>query len=219
MVRKAIQQVISNEGFNLPSESSKNARKSAERLLEWSSDPESSCLFGSFASELVMQLETYFGSQQSLQHRREKMWEKLFKLHSSPSFKSKWSSFLLESISTSACPIFNQYVVDRVFDGLIKQHYKLDKLEKMSVEVKLTYEEQNALRYTCGYVTRALIKKLKRSAHPLKEEMVCCLVELNEPEEDSDHGSEDWIKRIDRGGMTHVGNMTFGVFQSMELVI
>ena len=80
--------------------------------------------------------------------------------------------------------MFYQYVIDRVFDGLIKQHYKLDKLEKMSVEVKLTYEEQNALRYTCGYVTRALIKKLKHSAHPLKEEMVCCLVELNEPEED-----------------------------------
>ena len=57
--------------------------------------------------------------------------------------------------------------------------------------------------YTCGYVTRALIKKLKRSAHPLKEEMVCCLVELNEPEEDTEHGSEDWIKRIDRGGLTH----------------
>ena len=112
---------------------------------------------------------------------------------------------------------FYQYVVDRVFDGLIKQHYKLDKLEKMSVEVKLTYEEQNALRYTCGYVTRALIK---RSAHPLKEEMVCCLVELNEPEEDTEHGSEDWIKRyVDRGGLTHVGNMTFGVFQSMELVV
>ena len=86
----------------------------------------------------------------------------------------------------------------------------------MSVEVKLTYEEQNALRYTCGYVTRALIK---RSAHPLKEEMVCCLVELNEPEEDTEHGSEDWIKRIDRGGLTHVGNMTFGMFQSMELVV
>ena len=87
VVRKVIQQVITDEGFNLPSENlQKNARKSAERLLEWSSDPESSCLFGSFASELVMQLETCFESHQSLQRRRE-MWEKLFKLCSSPSFK------------------------------------------------------------------------------------------------------------------------------------
>ena len=97
VVRKAIQLVITDESFNLPSESSKYVRKSAERLLEWSSDPESSCLFGSFASELVMQLETCFGSHQSLQRRWEKMWEKLFKLHSSPSFKSKWSSFFVEA--------------------------------------------------------------------------------------------------------------------------
>ena len=62
----------------------------------------------------------------------------------------------------------------------------------MSVEVKLTYEKQNAFRYTCGCITRALIKKLKRSAHPLKEEMVCCLVELNEPEED-----RAWVRGLD----------------------
>ena len=146
------------------------------------------------------------------------MWEKLFKLRSSPSFKAKWSSFLLESIDVPACPIFFQYIVDRLFDSLIKRHYKLNIVEEKNPEVELTYEEQNALRYTAGYVIKSLIGKLKRSAHPLKEEMVCCLLELNQTEEDTD-GSEDWTKTMDRGGLTHVGNMTFGIFQSIELVV
>ena len=52
--------------------------------------------------------------------------------------------------------------------------------------------------YTAGVVTRALIKNLKRSAHPLKEEMVCCLLELQE--DVSEHESQDWMRAIDRGG-------------------
>ena len=91
-------------------------------------------------------------------------------------------------------------------------------VEEKNPEVELTYEEQNALRYTAGYVIKSLSGKLKRSAHPLKEEKVCCLLDLNQTEEDTD-GSEDWIKTMDRGGLTHIGNMTFGVFQSIELVV
>ena len=48
-------------------------------------------------------------------------------------------------------------------------------------EIKsLDYEELNAVRYVAGYVLRALTKKMLRSAHPLKEEMVDCLDEMIE---------------------------------------
>ena len=50
--------------------------------------------------------------------------------------------------------------------------------------------------------------------------MGCCLLELNEPEEDvSEHKSEDWIRLINKGALMHIGNMTFGVFVSIELEI
>ena len=35
-------------------------------------------------------------------------------------------------------------------------------------ETGLTYEEVNALRYSAGYVPRALRKKLEHGSHPLK---------------------------------------------------
>ena len=53
----------------------------------------------------------------------------------------------------------------------------------------LDYEEVNALRYTAGYVIRALRKKIDRSAHPLMEELILCLVEMEE-NEGTEHESE-----------------------------
>ena len=45
--------------------------------------------------------------------------------------------------------------------------------------------------------------------------MVRCLLELHEAEEDvPEHESEDWISTIEAGGLTHIGNMTFGAFAS-----
>lgn len=105
------------------------------------------------------------------------MWENLFKLRASEKFKACWSSFLFESIGVPACPIFFQYVVDCMFTVLIKQLYHFDKAGE-NIDVQLNYEEKNALRYTAGYVIKTLIKKLKHSAHPLKEEMSCCLLEF-----------------------------------------
>lgn len=45
-------------------------------------------------------------------------------------------------------------------------------------QMSLSYEECNALRYSIGYVVRSLIKKLNKSTHSQKEEMIQCLCEL-----------------------------------------
>ena len=52
----------------------------------------------------------------------------------------------------------------------------------MNQHIQLNYE-QNALRYTAGYIVNALIKKLKHVAYLLKEEMMCCLIEMGGAEE------------------------------------
>ena len=149
------------------------------------------------------------------------MWEKVFKLRGSSDFNSMWSDFLTLSIHESACPIFFQYVVDSVFNMLINHHFQVSEEEEEDIEVMLNYAEKNTLRYTAGYVIRALVKKVKRSANPLKEQILSCLSDMMNGEEliEEPHESEDWIKMIDRGGLTHVGNMTFGVFGSMELEV
>ena len=68
------------------------------------------------------------------------------------------SDFLAKSIAVDSSPtcvcIFFQFVVDCVFDALIKHHYQVDMHKKEHFDISLTYEKQNALRYTSGYVVK-----------------------------------------------------------------
>ena len=91
------------------------------------------------------------------------MWDAFFKLRSSTKFCSKCSDFLAKSIAVDSSPtcvcIFFQFVVDCVFDALIKHHYQVDMHKKEHFDISLTYEKQNALRYTSGYVVKGVLKK------------------------------------------------------------
>ena len=81
----------------------------------------------------------------------------------------------------------------------------------------MTYEERNGLRYAAGYVPRSLKKKLTKSAHPHKKDLLLCLPNLLSQEEDLDDDSSDWIGAIDRGGLTKVSNDTYQLFVAMEI--
>ena len=101
-------------------------------------------------------------------------------------------------------------------EALIKQHFPMEVVQSEQDVPSLDYEEVNALRYTAGYIIRGLRKNIERSAHPLMEELVLCLVEMEEKEA-TEHESEMWTNTIDRGGLKHVSNMTYMMFMSMEL--
>ena len=53
--------ILTDRGFKVPSVAAQNAQKTArEKLLEWTSDPSHNSWFGTFASNIVLQLETCF---------------------------------------------------------------------------------------------------------------------------------------------------------------
>ena len=83
----------------------------------------------------------------------------------------------------------------------------------------LSYEEQNALRYASGYIIRALRKRLKISAHSLKQSLLLHLEELTTTPDSDDESSSssDRIKLIDRGGLVHVNEMMYMTVFQMEL--
>ena len=85
--------------------------------------------------------------------------------------------------------------------------YPIDRLQQEN-QPSLDYEEENVIRYTAGYVTRALTRKIRRSAHRLKQQLILCLNELTEDEVDmnTEHPSRKWVNAIDRGGLKHVSN-------------
>jgi len=67
----------------------------------------------------------------------------------------------------------------------------------------ITLTERNVLRYIAGYICRQLRKKIKRTNHKLKEELILCLVDMTKDRDMEDHGTdEEWTDLIDRGGLT-----------------
>ena len=103
-------------------------------------------------------------------------------------------------------------------EELIRDHFPAVESSQKTIEASLDYEERNALRYTAGYVVRDLEKKIRRSAHPLKKELLCIL-ELLESGVEEEDDSATWVKSVDRGRLVHVNDMLYTFFLAMELVL
>ena len=66
-----------------------------------------------------------------------------------------------------------------------------------------------------GMYIEALKKKLTKSAHPLKEDLQLCLLDLLDDGDEESDESQDWIASINRGGLTCINN-TFELFHAKE---
>ncbi len=162
---------------------------------------------------------------------REKMWMKFHAARTSKDFLLSWEKLMKESLEKTASPIFFQHITDVIFKKMIKQYTPVS-LEASQGEARatnLTYEEENALYYTAGYVIRETKRKLDKKTcgtvdNPaITGELNCCIVELSEDFEecnDSDKPSaSDWTRKINRGGLCFVNNPTYQLFYSMEMAI
>ena len=174
--------MINDEGFDLPSEKALRARLCAEKLLLWMTNKKEAAI--TFSDKLCSDLRTCILHQHNVKFRtlRQRMWENYYKLCSSDDFIDSWALLHRNSIGLDPCPVFYQFVTKVIMEALIKQVFpKPVSAEHQKKDVSpLEYEELNALRYTAGYILRSLIKKLDKSAHPLKQELILCIKELNE---------------------------------------
>eukprot|EP00731_Ephydatia_muelleri_P024925 Em0017g8a len=64
--------------------------------------------------------------------------------------------------------------------------------------------------------TKALKKKVAKSHHSNKKDLLLCLDDLSMCDDDDPGSSADWIRAVDRGSLIHINNMTFELFLSME---
>ncbi len=138
----------------------------------------------------------------------------------SPEFLAVWEHLMSLTLQKVASPIFYQYVTDVLFKELVKRQHPLPSSASQDVQPlpPLNYQEHNALRYAAGYVIRNLRQRLERGSYPLMEELVLCLEEMCEDDEDDDC-SADWTKCIDRGGLKLVNSRSYHFFHALETVV
>ena len=188
-------------------------------MVEWLTTPDNAALATPISQRIMAALPKCIPQDStSSRAKREKMWEKFDHTRTSTEFKELGIHLMQLSIGKSASPIFYQYITDVLFKTMIKCHFPVNPVPCQAHDVSpLDYQESNALHYAAGYVPRAIQKRLKTGTHPLKEELVLCLVELCEDDSTDVDASADWTKAISRGGIKLVNNKTYHFFHAVEM--
>ena len=62
-------------------------------------------------------------------------------------------------------------------------------------------------------------KKLVKSCHKNKKDLLLCLDDLISCDGEDPGPSTEWICAVDRGGLMHINNLTFELFLTMEYCI
>lgn len=203
-------------------------RELATLLLEKLSEEGLITCLKEFGIELISQLTCFTALQQEAIK-----WADYHTYRCTPFFCEMWITFVSRITGRNPHPTFYQHVTHHILKLLIKQRYTLPSSRELVSEATatssgnvsstsnndLTIEEQNALRYVCGYIVRTVRYILEKSKYDSKEEMIMCLVGMYGDEIDEERGTEAWCNMIDRGGLWHVSDETYELFLEIETVV
>ena len=216
LLLEAVNLALKDRRFELPSTSATVARSIAEELILWQKDPGHAHVFNQFAAYLSAKLKLCFVTTHKSKHLKQaKMWGEYHKLRTSASFKAEWENFLDKATKQQPSVAFYQFVTHELFKELIKMEFTVD-TEKDKTLAPLTHEEKNALRYVAGYVCRKVHNQLKQSSCPGREVMMLCLSDMNGDDIDEDDHTDEWLRKINRGGLWKITDEVYQLFYIME---
>ena len=139
-------------------------------------------------------------------------------LRSSEKFIAQWIVFI-KLADLTATPILYQHLADILFRKLLNDQCTVAS-KSTSVPSAITEHEKNAISYAAGFACWKLRKKIKRSAHKYKNEMVMCLMDLTKDSNDKRCGNyEEWTVKINRRGLCRIKEATHSVFLAIEEVL
>lgn len=149
---------------------------------------------------------------------REKMWKDFHQTRLSTRFTSSWSE-LLATITgnTDKIELLSQHITDIIFQAMLSSSLK-PSTTIATQSVDITPTEENALRYISGYVISKLKKRIAKSEHTLKNELLVAIKEFMDDDDDSGSSSR-WTSLVDRGGLCRVNEDTYTFFYEMEVVL
>ena len=184
-------------------------------------------------AQLVTAVRVKYSSMlQAVQHyralatRREKLWMMFHR------FSTEEGRQLCDTcdkaMGLSAPDMFWQLLLEREFLAKICQQQATVTADPSTSTSPpspriLTYVEENAVRYTAGYVIRKLEKKYSRSSSEVGTQCCTALREmgskLSRKRRESDHRSSEWTQHADRGGLYHVAESVFDLFVAIEVLV
>ena len=216
---------MNDDSFRIQSTSTIQLQHTAESLLQWCDNLQNTVTLTSFTVSLIEEINTTIKSSitTSYNYNREKLWRNYFILKTSKRLIKKWTEFI-KIVNIGIKPPLYQHLTDIIFKGQIQNYFKM--LHTCSTEpseptdgptVHITPTEKNVLQYIAGYICRQLRKKIERTSHKLKEELILCLMDMTKDGDMEDHGTdEEWTDLMDRGGLIHVKDTVHQLICAIE---
>ena len=197
LLSKVVSSILDDEEFTLPTEECKRSLELANSLAELCHQGLPSCC--SHAKWLFDKLNKLIDNAKKRGSRlinEEKLWSTYHNLRTSTSFEQTWENFL-EKQKLAKEPLLYQHITDKAFELLIQKNVPSEssRVRERSEELqRLTFEEENAVRYVGGYVIRQLQQKTKDSG------IQHVLGELKDKGVTTSEGpAQEWVNSIDRG--------------------
>ena len=183
-----------------------------------------------FASRLLTLLENCFfsclSSSQSSRSKcvqREKLWSSFHKLRLNEVDKL-WQTFFSQHPNLKLGPCVYQHVNQKMYSDLVNSHFSavMSVVNNDAVKVPdLTTNEENILRYAAGYVPFKLLRDREETFAIKSPGIVECLsaMAVNGEESSLLDYTRNWVLQINRGGLFEINDMTYSLFQEIEMKV
>lgn len=160
------------------------------------------------------------------------LWSTFHRLRCSQAMKVPWDDFIRSNIPSSLqqeSTLCFQLILDRMLKAEVRKRVEGQECAAKCCVRPLTLIERNTVRYMAGYVAFKLIKKFtkiaKNSRVQTKRNLFVHVLkgmkadnQPGEPETLLDY-TKVWTELVDRGGLYHVKDNVYKLFELIEIVI
>ena len=226
LVRSAIVAVMEKS----PTQSTRNAklRGWGQEIIDKIQGEEEMIAFDKFSVELLryLQEKVKFVSCECKSNnlKREKLWSTFHELRMKGILPSLWKELVGSLKMNIDDPLLEQSLYQEVFEMCVHEYFTSssssnnDSAQSCEATSILTEDELNVLRYACGYVARALLKRYEQRSGEVNSQYVACLSEMAVDGEGDDVLSytKTWFEKINRGGLYPLNEKAFIFFTEIE---
>ena len=227
VVQNAIVTVLDKQEFLTSTTRAITVQNLGKHLLQV---PENSPAFNHFCAYLVGTLRKKFQTVSKFRSsatKREHLWRAFHEL-SVEQLSSKWKElYSTLGVLDLAESLFHQTVNLVVYEQLLKEHFAVEPPPNGTVEVQLSKDELNALRYASGYVPRKLLKRYEKKGERERKKMgkkidqfEMCLgnMAIASDETDFTQSTSEWFHLVNRGGLFPINDETLMFFVAVEKI-
>ena len=204
-------------------ERSKEAKQQVKEFIEAVTIESNQLVFDDFASKMIQAMERCFSSCSSTCRsksvKREKIWTAFHRMRMTE-LAQTWLD-LFEHGFPKLPSLAYQTINRMLFSDYLKCHLDLASTTN-TVNLDLSVDEENILRYAAGFVPFKLLKKYEdKCSNSSDLSIIECLSSMAVNGEESDFLSytTKWSLLIDRGGLFEINDSTFMFFKAIEVEV